>query len=108
MWTITVAREVCQRLNAFLHDIGFGVGLTGSVLMLGKSRKDLDLIIYPLNSNVCDYRALREELHRFGWSRYASAGAVKERWKRLGSDDEKNVEVWLTSTGARVDLFLLK
>ncbi len=107
-WKLEEAVELCARLSVALSTAGYAVGLTGSVLIHGKSRKDLDLIIYPLTTQTQRTRwTLHETLVRFGMDIRVPKEQVHEAWRNSGSKDTKHVEVW-DYCGRRVDLFFLR
>lgn len=107
MWTLNEGVDLCGRLNRRLVTAGYSVALAGSVLFTGKSTKDLDLVIFPLTSNSLNLDAVRTTLTEFGLRLYVTMEKVHERWRELGSEDTKHVEVWRLGR-RRIDLFFLK
>lgn len=108
MWDLTDALRLVSLLNEPLRLTGFGVGMAGSVLTAGGSNHDLDLIVFPLRTtrnNVEDVRSMFRMCA--GMRLLFDRGVVTARWRKLGSDDEKHVEVW-EHEGKRVDIFFLK
>lgn len=100
-WTLAQGVEFCRSLQTFLRPLGFGVALTGGVLLKGDSDKDLDLIVYPFKKQTTNYERLRERLLEFGLS------FVRLPNHGLGyPDDGKDVQVWQYQ-GKRIDLFFL-
>lgn len=93
-------------LSKVLQKVGWGVGLTGSVLLNGVSAKDLDVIVYPLNSTEVSHTALTQALEAWGWTRQCEAHRTHATWRRMGSGDCKHVEVWRDGV-RRIDLFIL-
>jgi len=112
VWTMRDAIRLLKDIDPLLREVGWGVGLTGSVLTQGESRNDLDLIVYPLNDGKVDRDKLRETLESWGWKLKHDHLVVHRAWRRLKSTDCKLVEVWLTyepnKEGKRVDLFILR
>lgn len=91
-----------------LHKILYSVGLTGSVLYgpTRSSEKGLDIVVYPKDSTSARENHLRSSLVDFGMNILFANYIVKDRWRRLGSRDNKHVEVW-ELCGKRVDIFFL-
>jgi predicted nucleotidyltransferase len=112
VWTMRDAIRLLQDIDPLLRAVGWGVGLTGSVLTKGESTDDLDLIVYPLNDGKVDRDKLRETMESWGWKLKHDVEVVHRAWRRLKSTDCKHVEVWEThvpnETGKRVDLFILR
>lgn len=106
MWALTEAAAFCAKLDRFMQPTGFAIGLTGSVLTKGRSRKDLDLIVYPMHSQYVDLKFLHEQLRAFGLKSQLSAAEVRKLWLAKGSIDTKHVEVWRHGT-RRIDIFIL-
>lgn len=107
MWALDEALELIRKLEPGLRDAGWALGLTGSVLTRGESDKDLDLVVYPLNSTEVSKAKLITALGAYGWTRRSSVSATHRTWRHIGSEDCKQVEVWRTGDGRRVDVFLL-
>jgi len=108
MWTLEEAQRFCSLLEFFTSP-GFGVGLTGSVLISNKSAHDIDIILYPLSSNspLNDIDVLKEILVKFGMKPLLGREEVTKHWRKKGSLDDKHVEIW-NYNGKRVDIFFLK
>lgn len=107
LWVIEEGIDFCRRLNKHLTPIGYVVALTGSVLIKGKSYKDLDLVVFPLSTVKTDELLLRHTLMNFGIRPWIPVEEVHERWRKLGSEDTKHVEIWRFGI-RRIDLFFLK
>ena len=106
-WTIEEALAFIRDLQVVVKPTGFNLGLLGSVLYNGRSRHDLDLVVFPSHSEYLAYTDLEEVLVLFGLKRVADCEKVHQVWRKFGSSDTKHVEVW--SWGKkRVDLFFLK
>jgi hypothetical protein len=105
VWTLEEALTLCRELAG--HLTAHAVALTGSVLTKGASRKDLDLVLYPLTTAENDLDSLRQQLMAFGMTPLFTREIVLKQWHRLGSSDDKWVEVW-SFQDKRIDLFLLK
>jgi hypothetical protein len=100
-WSLAEAITFIKLLYEFIRPLGFGVALTGGVLMKSHSKKDLDLIIYPLKKISSDYNKLLESLPTFGLT------FVRLPNNNLGfQDDGKNVQIWKYNN-KRIDLFFL-
>lgn len=110
-WTLDAAVTFLHDLQAMLlrDGIPFYVGLTGSVLYgsTRSSSKDLDIICYPTSTQKSDLHALKEALQAFGLRLLYDRDIVTARWRRLGSDDTKHIEVWALGP-KRVDIFFLQ
>jgi len=106
-WSLPEALQLVRELVEPLRSVGYALGLTGSVLTKGESTHDLDLVLYPLSSAKEDPTALRAALEAHGLKLHVPKERVQKTWRRLGSQDEKHVEVWLYQD-RRVDLFFLK
>jgi len=107
MWELETALGLIRALNPPAQEVGFSVALGGSVLYEGSSKKDLDLIVLPLNGECYDINKFRDLLKSSGWGRRFTAAEVKRQWAKKGSSDTKNVEIWLTPSRKRVDIFYL-
>lgn len=103
-WTLEEAQALLLRLRRRLP--GYALGLTGSVLVKGSSKHDLDLIIYPRTTAKQNIERVRSALVRAGLRLRLNHHFVKLMWKRQGSNDTKRVEVW-EYEGKRIDIFFL-
>lgn len=54
MWELNEAIELCRRIEERLAIFGYHVALAGGVLIKGKSEKDLDIHVYPHDTENCD------------------------------------------------------
>lgn len=109
MWTLESGVAFVRRLQLVASYAGYEVALAGSVLTRGRSSKDLDVVLFPRSTSVVNLEGLRILLTSTGILRLAhDRDTVTARWRRIGSDDEKHVEVWVTAEGLRVDLFFLR
>jgi hypothetical protein len=106
-WVLEDALEFVRKLDPVVRTAGYSVGLAGSVLTKGESPKDLDLLLFPLSTEKVDVEDLVKTLREFGMRLIIDREHVKARWEKLGSEDEKWVEVWRYE-GKRVDLFFVK
>jgi hypothetical protein len=101
MWTTKQAYKFCRELHQYLGPYGYGVGLTGGVLLRGKSNKDIDVIVYPFKRISANFNTMYKALFNFGL-----------KFVRLPNnnqgymDDGKRVEVW-EFENKRADLFFL-
>lgn len=108
MWTAKTAAEFLHRLRSVASSAHFCVGLAGSVLFDGKSAHDLDVILFPLSTDMCDEKYLRYRLGtKLAMKVLHNEAVVRATWRSKGSKDEKRVEVW-SYEGRRVDLFFLR
>jgi len=107
-WTLSEAVVLINELVEPLKKAGWSVGLTGSVLWNGESQNDVDLIVYPLDSSEASHRELRKALGVCGMELQHDVEVVHKEWRKGNSTDCKHVEVWLTSMGRRVDIFILR
>jgi hypothetical protein len=105
-WTLAEALSFCRSLAEYLKPKGYYVGLAGSVLTRGRSRKDLDIVVYPESAPAHEAAALRDHLRAFGLKLRVPVENVHLRWRKLGSVDTKHVEVWYFDR-KRVDIFTL-
>lgn len=107
-WTLAETATFVQALAPTLAASGFGVGVTGSVLTKGQSQHDLDIIVYPLQSTAStDIAKAKLALVEAGMACHLGADVLKRVWRKKGSLDEKEVEVWRFGK-KRVDVFFLK
>ncbi len=115
MWTRDSAQEFIEILWDALEPAGYFLGLTGSVLIWGESKKDLDLIVYPGRFDASapagrytpdgDAR-LMAALLSVGLARKWDADFIRRRWREVNSACDKHVEGWfLSNPKRRVDLF---
>ena len=57
MWNLVEAIQIINKLEPHLEEFGFCLGLTGGVFFRCHSRKDLDLVLYPMRAVKPDYLA---------------------------------------------------
>ena len=108
MWNLEEAIDFSRSLEEVLVPVGFHCGISGSVLIKGHSDDDLDLVVYPHSSgNIC-IDDLYNSFDAIGMILKSSRSKVTETWEGKGSSDMKNVEIWHTPEGKRVDVFHLK
>lgn len=98
--------QLLEWLSKELH-AGWHFALAGGVLLNGESDHDLDLIAFPRCSVAANRKALRAVLRECGWHLRMQAWELHRFWRRKGSADRKHVEVWKTTDGRRVDLFVM-
>ncbi|HEY8097442.1 MAG TPA: hypothetical protein VIE65_15300 [Methylobacter sp.] len=106
-WDLLGAVIFIQNLTRVITPSGYAAGITGSVLTSGESTKDLDVILYPLQSGLEDEQSLMKALAMIGMKRIYGANEIHQIWRRKGSSDTKRVECWKWEQ-KRVDLFFLK
>lgn len=107
MWTLEEVQKLIKGLEVYSTSYGWHFALAGGVLRKGSSDHDLDLIAYPRTSTNSDRNDLRYLLTCQGWQLRVPKKEMHGHWKAKGSKDRKHVEVWQTSDGRRVDLFIL-
>lgn len=116
-WTLEEGVDLCRRLRTQLVPLGWDVGLTGSVLHAGISVKDLDVIVFPLDSShwmaastPTTPLAVKMSLEQLGMTLKHGARQVRAVWRKTHPDkaDEKIVEIWECADGRRVDVFCLR
>lgn len=111
MWTRGEAIHFFETAWPVFKKQGCYIGLTGSTLYSETgSDKDLDLIVYPGNTQMHAWKhRAREALFQLGLKPFLSEERVKAIWKRKGSSDQKHVEVWETADHLkRIDVFFLR
>ncbi len=106
-WDIIEACAFIRCIEPALLEAGWGVGLTGSVLIHGYSRNDLDIIVYPQDKNSQDMEKLHQVLSVVAELK-ADTTKVRAVWSRRGSKDTKRVQVWRTESGKKLDVFILE
>lgn len=108
-WTLPEALVTVRALERRVRPLGYFTGLTGGVLYRGSSKKDLDVILCPLNASAeVDHGPAYDAMRSLGWVRTADADRVRRVWRAAGSTDTKHVEVWLTADRRRVDVMFLR
>jgi hypothetical protein len=109
-WNTTLVMRFLEDLVPRMHRAGFGVGLTGSLLLESESRNDLDIILYPLNSGKVSVESAQWVMdHEMSMRRTHTRGETAVGWEQYkGSTDMKNVEKWVTKEGRQVDVFHLR
>lgn len=110
-WNLELARALLLQIETALGGVHH-VGLLGSVLHAGYSKKDLDIVIYPHTtfgtSPVTSRRHVRTVLDDIGLTQILSHHAVKHAWEEKGSQDGKFVEIWADTEGRRIDVFYMQ
>lgn len=107
VWTLDDALTACRRLEEVLAPAGYHVALGGGVLLRGHSHKDLDVLVYPRNVQALEQERAVGLLLGAGFRRWMTAEQVQAMWRKVGSTDNKTVEVWRFE-GKRIDLFWVK
>lgn len=106
-WTLERGLTLVRELAPILLERGWGIGLTGSVLLEGKSRNDLDIIAYPQTRVKGNISELEAGMRLAGLRLKYDIKQVHAAWRRQGSQDDKLVQVWQTRTRQKVDLFIM-
>lgn len=112
MWTLGDALILVRELEPKFQVEELHLGITGSVLFTGESKKDLDFIVYPHTTHTfTSYewvsKNVGEILEAYGMERVADVKKVHKIWRRKNSDDLKWCEVW-EYQGKRIDVFIMK
>lgn len=100
-WTLKKGLETAKSLQEFFDVccIPIHVGMTGSVLLKGKSKKDLDLILYPSKTgNKISISDVLDILDQYGYRDLQHRTPDHE-------NDEKQVYAWF-GKDKRIDFFL--
>lgn len=108
-WTLEQALELIRELAPDLEVVGWGIGLTGSLLKKGSSDRDADIILFPMSSDVAVLEDAREELRRHGLEMVYTAAEIHWFWRhgKNDSSDMKHVEVWVRDKH-RIDVFFMR
>lgn len=99
-WDLMEGVELVRKLNIISLPLGFAMALTGGVLFKGYSKKDLDIVGYPLKSVTTPYEPLVNSIAAIIGCKHVYI-ATKDR-----KSDEKCVFVMRQKDGRRVELFL--
>lgn len=100
-WTLEEGINFVRKLEIDLKDIGFHCALTGSVLYKGVSYKDLDVMIYPHDTNNCDWSMVHQTLKVFHKIEI-------NKIDRLKYPDKKEVYWSENNDGKRIDFFFVQ
>ena len=106
-WTIEQGLLFVRCLQSRIAPLGYGVALAGSVLMKGDSKTDLDVVVFPYNTDCQSHRHLSAALKDHGLTRRFSQQSVQRYRRQHGQQDPKHLEIWMHGK-QRVDLFFLK
>lgn len=112
-WNMTAGLAFVRRLERELtgnadDDRDAHVALAGGVMKRGRSAHDLDVIVYPRNSeNGLSLLRLHKVMKQIGCISHATTDMIRADWKRRGITDRKHVEVW-RYRGRRVDLIVVR
>lgn len=103
MWTLEEGIAFARELEKYMDD-WFHTALAGSVLHKGESFKDVDIIVYPHNTQTFmePETVVKQRLEKFG---------LEFDHQRIGGDeypDKKLVYIYKTKEGKRVDILVLK
>lgn len=105
-WKLDEGLDFVRALRHVTLRVGYTVALAGSVLYNGESDKDIDVVVFPMSAQKTDQDALVAALEGFGMKRVCDKEWVTGKWREIGSDDTKHVEVW-SYNDKRVDLLFL-
>jgi hypothetical protein len=107
-WVLESGLLLVRQLADVLEPFGYGVGLCGSVLHQGRSRKDLDVIVFPHRTDKADKNMVLRILSDVGLKLISDVDVVRAAWKKLhNSDDQKEVRVY-EYKDQRIDIFFLQ
>lgn len=106
LWTQAAALDFVASLIDVMRTAGFGVALGGSLLR-GDDKRDLDLVLFPLDATNFDLERARQVLRNKGMNPLWYRHEIARFWTLDGSSDDKHVEVWGWENH-RVDVFFLK
>ncbi len=101
-WTLEQGIDFIKHLEPHLFPY-YHAALAGSVLLYGKSTKDLDIIVFPHKSNHFNHQEVRECLKKAGLFQRANNISVWTDWSNRGISESRWVEVW-DYQGKRVDI----
>jgi hypothetical protein len=112
VWTLADALPLLREVQAAVEPLGYHTGLVGSVITKGFSHSDLDMVIYPASIKRQAKDAVVAVLKELGMRRTHTVEKVHAAWKKMGSDDTKHVEKWMSPDkldyrGRPVDVFFL-
>jgi hypothetical protein len=62
VWTLEDALPIIRAIAPIAERCGFSVALRGSVLIKGRSEKDLDLLFVEEEPDICDVRRCLDEI----------------------------------------------
>lgn len=65
-WTTDEAIELCKLIEPIAARCGCHIGLTGGLLYKEGPRKDCDLVIYSIRSEVINFKEFYSELSKVG------------------------------------------
>ena len=105
-WTLEQALEFIRGLEPELVKVGFGAGFVGSILVKGRSDKDIDFVVYPRDKSKYDIGEVYATFVAYGMKRVWKRHEVAKFWVNHGSSDTKHVEVW-DYKNHRIDVFFL-
>jgi hypothetical protein len=90
-WTTSDALLLIRQIHEPIRDLGFAIGLAGSLVYRWYSDKDADLILYPYRKNEHPSIApVFAWLLAHGWSRKLDRDAVRRQALYNAHLDEQN------------------
>lgn len=104
-WTLDEGIEFVRKIETALRP-RYHCALTGGVLFKGESSHDLDIVIFPDQSQHFDIVEVHRALEKATLELRVSREIVVKDWRRRGIADDKWVEVWVTEDGRRVDVII--
>jgi hypothetical protein len=105
MWSLRSGLATVRKLEGHLAP-HYHVALAGGVVLRGKSDHDLDVIVYPHDSNHWHYHEIVGGLHAAGLGLLYGWRVLHSNWRVRGSADEKRVEVWVDDRSRRIDVIM--
>lgn len=120
MWTLEEAVTISRRIEDILIPLGYHCSLGGSVLHKGTSSKDVDIFVYPHDSqNLRNEDDLMFEI--FSKLRGNYYGDCDDQYQKRDSKtvkymhfdyfepiNSKEDELWMDTSNRRIDIFFLK
>lgn len=104
MWNLEEGITMCRQVESWIGDIGYHCGLGGSVLHFGKSKKDLDIVVYPHNSK----NTLSSETILNFLKDKLQSNCYGMCDNKYDERDPKSVVYLYTDNRKRIDFFILK
>lgn len=99
-WTLDQALGIIPLVEPVAAKHGLHIGICGSVLHKRQSKDDLDLVVFPLKTDLThDFAGFQNELIDLGFAGWINCGKYHE-------DDSKRVFSCFYQLNQRVDWFL--
>lgn len=104
-WTLTEALTLIRELQPIIRELDYHITLGGSVLNTGKSEKDLDLFIVPLNG----YESQPQVIMKALWDNLGVSRALRDSPDYNTEDSglfHYSEAVMFNYCGKRIDVFI--